>query len=243
MAKTTKRKIRFRRKRKTRPRWVGALGKPGRGLNQSTYFFKRKISEVVALADSTVENGWLASSDNGVYKSWTFNLNQLSDITDFTNLFKQYKICGIAVDMCFNNTQSVITGNVAGTTNVAPGSQLQVYTVPNRVGKARGVLSPLTEQIVLNTQSHKKRLALNGGRPIKFYFKVNQLGLVYHSTTNSDYTVSPAKFLSTQETGTEHYGFEMYINRVDGQTLSSNITNEQSCRITTTYYLACRGVE
>lgn len=235
-------------KRKTMPRKRRVirrrrLGKPSRGLRQSVYLFKRKVSEVVALADSTLENGWLVSSDNGVYKSWTFNLNQISTRTDFTALFKQYKICGIGLEVCFNNTQSSITGNVSGTPNVAPGTQLQVYTIPNRVGKARTVLDPLTEQIVLDTQAHKKRLALNGGRPLKFFFKVNQLGMVFHNAANTDYTVSPARYLSTAETGTEHYGFEMYINRVDGQSLSSNIANEQTARITTTYYLACKGVE
>lgn len=228
-----------RRVRRRKPK----LGKPSMGLKQSVYFFKRKTTEVTALADSTLENGWTVSSDNGVYKSWTFNLDQISTKTDFTNLFKMYKICAVKVELVFNNTGSQITGGVSGAPIIAPGCQLQVYTIPNRIGKARGVLSPLTEQIVLDTQAHKKRLALNGGRPLKFYFKVNQLGMLFHSATNSDYSLSKAKFISTEETGTEHYGFEMYINRVDGQALSSNIQNEQHVRINTTYYLACKGVE
>lgn len=220
------------------------LGKPSRGLTQSVYFFKRKTTEVTALADTALENGWTVSSDNGVYKSWTFNLNQLVSKADFTNLFKMYKICAVKIEMCFNNTGSVITANnISGQNSVQPGCQLQVYTIPNRIGKSRGVLSPLTEQIILDTQSHKKRLALNGGRPLKFYFKLNQLGMVFHNSANSDYTLSKARFISTEETGTEHYGFEMYINRVDGQSLSTGMANEQAVRINTTYYLACKGVE
>lgn len=234
------RKKRFNKRRSRKSK----IGKPSRGLAQSIYFFKRRTTEVVALADTTLEHNWNVSSDNGVWKSWTFNLNQLSSKTDFTNLFKQYKICAVQLELSFNNTQSNITGNVQGTTNVAPGSQLQVYTIPNRIGHSRtNPLYPLTEQIVLDTQSCKKRLALNGGKPLKFYMKVNQLGMVYHDTANTDYVAAKSKFVSTSETGTEHYGLEMYINRVDGQTLSSNISNEQSVRITTTYYLACRGVE
>ena len=191
-----------------------------------------------------MENGWTVSSDNGVYKSWTFTLNDLVSKADFTNLFKMYKICAVQIEMCFNNTGSVISANnIAGQNSLQPGAQLQVYTIPNRIGKSRGALSPLTEQIVLDTQSHRKRLALNGGRPLKFYFKLNQLGMVFHNSANTDYTLSRSKFVSTEETGCENYGFEMYINRVDGQALSTGMANTQSVRINTTYYIACKGVE
>lgn len=235
-----KNKKRVFRRRRNKPK----LGRPSRGLKQSLYFFKRKTTEVVTLIDDALTNGWLVSSDNGIYKSWTFNLDQLNSKTDFTNLFKMYKICAVKLELCFNNTGSVISANnIAGQNSVQPGCQLQVFTIPNRIGKARSVLAPLTEQIVLDTQSHKKRLALNGGRPLKFYFKLNQLGMVFHNSTNTDYTLSKAKFISTQETGTEHYGLEMYINRVDGNALSTGMANTQSVRINTTYYLACKGVE
>ena len=124
-----------------------------------------------------------------------------------------------------------------------PGCQLQLYTIPNRVGKSRGALSPLTEAIILNTQASKKRLALNGGKPLKYYMKLNQLGEIYNTTVNTDYVVSRARYVSTEEVNTKHYGMEMYLNRVDGTTLSSSIANEQVMRETITYYIACKGVE
>ena len=230
------------RRRRPRRNFRKRIGRPQKGLNQGIYLFKRRTTEVVALADTTLPTGWLASSDNGVYKAWAFNLAQVNDLTDFTKLFKQYKICGVKLELSFNNTNSALTGNISGSTNVAPGGQLQIYTIPNRSGASRDVLHPLTEKICLDTQACKKRLALNGGKPIKIYMKTNQLSQMYASAINTDYAVSKPRYISTGETSTEHYGLEMYINRVDGETLSSNIANEQKVRITATYYIACKGV-
>lgn len=234
-------KRKFRRKRNFRKK--RPIGRPQRGLNQGVYLFKRRTTQVVQLSDTTLPTGWLASSDNGVYKPWAFNLAQVNDLTDFTKLFKQYKICGVKLELSFNNTQSSVTGGPAGTPNVSTGSQLQVYTIPNRSGASRNnVTDPLTEKICLDTQACKKRLALNGGRPIKIYMRTNQLAQMYASALNTDYAVTKPRYISSGETTTEHYGVEMYINRVDGETLSSNIANEQRVRITATYYIACKGV-
>ena len=229
---------------KKRKSYKSKLGRPSRGLTQSTYFFTRKISNVIRLADTTLSNGWNASSDNGIYKDWNFALSELTDYSDFTTLFKQYKICAVQVELTFNNTGSVVSASDGTTAAIQPGTQLQVYTIPNRVGTARTPgISPLTEQIVLNTQASKKRLALNGGRPLKYYMKLNQLGEIFNTTLNTDYTVSKARYISTGEVDTKHYGMEMYLNRVDGNTLSSSISNEQVMRETITYYIACKGVE
>ncbi|AXH78951.1 MAG: capsid protein [Circular genetic element sp.] len=226
-----------------RKSYKSKLGRPSRGLTQSTYFFTRKKSNVIKLSDTTLSDGWNVSSDNGIYKDWNFNLSELTDYTDFTALFKQYKICAVQVELTFNNTGSVVSANDGSTASIMPGTQLQLYTIPNRVGKARGALSPLTEAIVLNTQASKKRLALNGGRPLKYYMKLNQLGEIFNTSINTDYVVTRPRYISTDEVNTKHYGMEMYLNRVDGVTLSSDIANEQVMRETITYYIACKGVE
>lgn len=235
--------VRRRRRRNFRKKYP--IGKPRVGINQGVYLFKRRTTQVIPLANSEIPSGsgWFTSSDNGIYKQWAFNLAQVNDVTDFSALFKQYKICGVKLELSFNNTQSSLTGGPTGTPNVIPGGQLQVYTIPNKSGKSRNnVTDPLTEKICLDTQACKKRLALNGGKPIKIYMRTNQLSQMYASAVNTDYGVVKPRYISTGETGTEHYGVEMYINRVDGKTLSSNLQNEQSVRITATYYIACKGV-
>ncbi len=223
------------------------LGKPSRGLRQSTYLFKRQTTSVVQLNEVADGTGWFPSGDNGMYKQWVFNLDQLTGVgqTDFTSLFKQYKICACKVELSFNSTASVISSVDVSQSNVVAGAQLQVYTTPNRSGRYRDVSSnPLTETELMHTQAKTKRLALNGGHPLKYYMRVNQLGMIYVSPTDTDYSVQRPQFLSTGETGAEHYGLEMYVNRVDNLPLSSNLHGSgQTLRQTVTYYLAFKGVE
>lgn len=229
-----------RRRRRTK------VGKASKGMRQSTYLFKRSITTVVPLAVGSLVDGWTDAGDNGIYKQFVFNLNQLTGAsqTDFTNLFKRYKIAGVKVELAFNSTGSVISSVPQLNSSTVPGGQLQVYTTPNRSGRARTILNPLTEGVLMNTQAKKKRMALNGGKPLKYYMRPTQLNQIYASATNTDYGVQRAQYISTGEPGAEHYGLEMYINRVDGEALSSGLEGTgQTMRQTTTFYLAFKGVE
>ena len=212
------------------------LGRPSRGLRQSTYMFKRRITQVADLGPDS-NAGWIKSSENALFRQWVFKLSDLAgaaDPTDFTNLFRRYKINAVKVELSFSNTQSAPDGQNPGN------YQLQVYTSANRSGRSE---EDLVEQNFLNTQASSKRLALNGGRPLKYYMKVNQLAETYASTTNTDYCVQKPRYISTGETGCEHYGLNMLINRVDGQALSTGIAGYQKIRMTMTYYMSFKGVE
>lgn len=216
------------RRRRTR------IGRPSRGMRQSTYLFKRRISTVVDLSNAD-SGGWISSGDNkSMYKQWNFKLSDLTanaDSTDFTNLFRRYKINGVRVEISFANTGSIPQ-------QVGSNSQLQLYTRQNRSGRLE---EAITEQHMLNTQACKKRLALNGGRPLKYFMKVNQLAETYASATNTDYSVQKPRYVSTGETGAEHYGLDMFINRVDGEALATS--SPQAMRCTLTYYMSFKGVE
>ncbi len=222
------------KRRPTRSR----LGKPSRGLRQSTYMFKRRITQVVDL--STISNsGWIKSSENALYRQWVFKLADLDgggQTTDFTNLFRRYKINAVKVELAFSNTGSIPATNGSTPSNY----QLQVYTMGNRSGRTE---EDMTEQNFLNTQASSKRLALNGGKPLKYYMKLNQLAETYASITNTDYCVQKPRYVSTGETGCEHYGLNMLINRVDGEPLTTGITSPQHMRMTMTYYMSFKGVE
>lgn len=233
--------------RRTYRRRRSRIGKPSRGLRQSTYLFKRQTTSVVSLNGSADGTGWFSSGDNGMYKQWVFNLDQLTGTgqTDFTALFKRYKICAVKVELSFNSNQSNITSVPTTSSIPVPGAQLQVYTTPNRSGRYRDPsTNPLTEAELMHTQAKTKRLALNGGHPLRYYMRMNQLGMIYVSPTDTDYAVQRAQYVSTSETGAEHYGCEMYINRVDGQALSTGLVGAgQVLRQEVTYYLAFKGVE
>ncbi len=223
---------------KARPRRT-RIGKPSRGLRQSTYLFKRRITTVVELSNAD-SGGWISSADNkSMFKQWNFKLSDLTaaaDSTDFTNLFRRYKINGVRVELAFSNTGTNPLGGGSGTN-----CQMQLYTRQNRSGRTE---EAITEQDMLNTQASRKRLALNGGRPLKYFMKVNQLAETYASATNTDYCVQKPRYVSTGETGCEHYGLDMFINRVDGQPLGTNLASAaQVMRCTLTYYMSFKGVE
>lgn len=227
------RKRRTVRKRRTGRR--GRLGRPSRGLAQSVYKFRRKISTVLNIGPGgDVPNGWEPSGDNGIYKQWVFSLDEVySPGGGSLQLFKAYKITGVKIDLMFNNTN---TGDMSGT-------QMQVYALPWKTGRSRTIATPLTESTVLGTQAHTRRIALNGGKKLGYYMRVNQLSERYDHPLvgGTDYAVVSPKFISTTETGTKHYGLEMYINRVDGLPFAPDPA--QSVRITATYYTTFRGVE
>jgi len=215
------------------------IGRPSRGLRQSTYLFKRRITSVVNLSTAPGSD-WIAlTGGNAVYRQWHFSLNDLAanaDSTDFTNLFRRYKINAVKVELAFTNTGSVPASNGNNPSNY----QLQVYTMQNRSGRTE---EEVTEQMFLNTQASSKRLALNGGKPLKYYMKVNQLTETYASTTNTDYAVTRPRYISTGETGAQHYGLNMLINRVDGEPLTTGLVSPQHVRCTLTYYMSFKGVE
>ncbi len=227
---------------RNRPRRRTKIGKPSGGLRQSTYLFKRRITSIVELSNAD-SGGWISSTDNtSMYKQWNFKLSDLTaaaDSTDFTNLFRRYKINAVKVELSFTNTGSVPTSTSGGN------YQLQLYTRQNRTGRSE---EAITEQDMLNTQASTKRLALNGGRSIKYYMRVNQLAENYASTTGgipqTDYVTQRPRYVSTGETGCEHYGLDMFVNRVDGQALGTNLsTSPQKMRCTLTYYMSFKGVE
>jgi len=213
------------------------IGKPTGGLNQAVYLFKRRKQEIVTLDGSLESGGFIGNADGtAVYRQWKFSLADLVSSTDFVALFRRYKINGVKVELAFSNTGSDAQGY-----NFNANRQLQIMTSKNTSGKTEVI----TEAKMLDTQAMKKRLALNGGKPISFYMKVNQLSELYASLTNTDYGVTKPKYVSTAENTVQHYGLNMFINRLDGEAFNyqGSTISPQKIRVTTTYYMSFKGVE
>lgn len=85
-------KTTYRRKRYVRRPYT--IGRPKRKFNMPTYRFKR-----------TNEYWTLLSNNAGVQSAGTtFQLDDLPNYTEFTNLFDQYRIRGIKLDLFFNQS-------------------------------------------------------------------------------------------------------------------------------------------
>lgn len=235
--KTYRKKRPIRKRPYIRRRAKLTLAKP---LKPKTYLFKRSFSEVVQLNTQTIPTGW-EKTGNALYRQFVYKLSDLLDYSDFTNMFNQYKLTGVNIQMYFSNTES---GSVANTISTAPqvlhsNSQVIMWIAPNPTGQA-GVIGP---DAMLKIQSHKKRLCMNGGRPISVYRRLKQLTETHGGTGNTDYRVSNPKFVSTNEPHTLHYGQSICLERADQQLFANNATNYQSVRMIYTYYIVCKQVE
>ncbi len=219
---------RRRLRRKTRGTRKLRIGKT---MRPAIYRFKRSFQHTFAL-NTPVPEGWTADG-NGFYRQFIFYLSQVTDHTDFTNLFTEYKITGAAIKMYFSSTNSGVSGTVFDNT------QILMRTIPWSSGRTQVV----TDDLLLSSQTTKRKLCLNtNGRPVNVFMRLNQLGEVYHSVANSDYVMAKPRFISTDEVSTPHYGVNMRLDRVDGQAFTSGLTSDQYVRLETILYIQCKQV-
>ncbi len=228
----------YRRKKKVirRRRRVYKKASVPRQLRPRTYRFKRDIEETLLLSGTSPPDGWTGNSSfNRIYRNFAWSLSQVGDSTDFTNLFRQYRILGARVKLMFSTTQST-TNPLNNFTN----SQLLIRMAPNQRGTTPMVLNDAYWQSI---QAKKYRLAFNGGRPIDIYMPLKQLTEIATGNSGTTNTMTRPKFVTTQDLSAAFYGINMSIERVDGQALSGTNANYQYCKSITTLYFECRGVE
>ena len=228
----------FRKKKRTKKRVNRKRGlvKVQRGMRPAVYPFKRSLSVTIGLNSSSPPEGWSVSGNN-LYKNWGFSLAQLGSHTEFTQLFKYYKLAGVRVQLYFSNTNSN-----ARESGSSPNQQIIMWMDTNKDGadlSASGL-----EATYLNSQTAKKRLCLKTtGKPIDIYMPLRQQSMIYGGVGNTDYATVRPKWISTTEPATPHFGYKMMLQRVDGQAFTSGISNSQYCKIIQTLYFKCRKVE
>lgn len=224
-AKRNFRRRPFRKRHFRKKRRVGSVLRP------AVHKFKRVVQEISLLTTGEVPTNWIADT-NALYRQFVFTLNDLPAPTEFTNLFTAYRIKGVRIQGFFSNTQS-ITEN-----------QNVMMTYSNNWNGQTIVLS---SDYFNQRQAVKRRLLLNtrGGASIDIYMPMRQLSNVWSgSALSNDYGTMKPKWISTAEPSTPHYGINMRLERVDGQTYGSGalVSTYPTLRVVHTYYLECRGV-
>ena len=200
-----------------------------------TYKFQQTFADSIQLNTAIPPTGWSAQG-NALVRQMTFSLDELPTYTRFSNLFAQYRLLAVKTEMFFGNTVSDTLDT--GTSN-SGNRQMLVYTMPNRAG----VAETLTEDAFLQTQAHKKQLALKtDGKPTVCYQDLSQLSQVFHTGVNTDYAKMSPKFISTGESGTPHYGLDIRIQRVDGEEFSQSTATYPFVKLLHTVYFECRQV-
>ncbi len=233
MPKNNKRAYKKRHMRRAKKQ----IGKPGKALkNPNPYLFKRTISETLSLSNSSPPSGW-TSTVNNLGKAFGWTLSAVSDSTDFENLFKYYRLKGARVRMYFSNTGS--TFDDAGSTS--NNGQI-LMTIDRNVNGQTGLVA--TESHYLNSQTAKRKLCLRSdGKPIDIYMPLKQLTEIVNVGGGSTSTMVNPKWVGTAQNAIPHYGYNIMLQRVDGDAFSSGITNNQVVKMLTTLYFECKKVE
>lgn len=233
---TTRRRI-YRAKprpfiRKRRGRYRKPTATVPRSLKQKVFNFKRDVEQTLTLSNIAPPEGW-SSVDNRIYNTLAYSLGSLGANTDFTALFRNYRLKGARVRMFFSNTMS-------GTEQDSQHANTQVLVrmAPNHRGQA----DTMNTEYWTSVQAKKYKLGLNGGKPLDIYMPLKQRNEVASSTGTTTTMISP-KFISTDNTNVIHYGLNLSFERADGQDFTSGFNNNQRVKLITTLYFQCMGVE
>lgn len=225
-----RRKIRFVKKR--------ARSSIPRAMRPKVYRFKRDLEETLALSASSAPEGWTLDGTSRCYKNMGFALAQIGDVTDFTSLYRQYKINGARVRFYFSNTTSGMHQATSSASNYS-NSQLMVRMAPNQKGEVEALDNAYWQSI----QAKKYKLAINGGRPIDIYMPLRSRNIVQTSTGTQSVMGRP-QYAPTENTSVLYEGINIAIDRIDGQGFSTGAAaNVQYVKVITTLYFDCRGVE
>ena len=155
----------------------------------------------------------------------------IPDNLDFKNLFTAYRIKGVRIEGYYSNTGSDSTNQ-----------QTMLLWNQNWQGITTGVL---TEQFFLDRPRSKRTLLLRatGKKAFDIYQPMRVLSTLYNSVTNSDYGTRKPMWIACNEDTTNHYGFNLRIQRVDGNTFTTGATVPYpSIKLITTWYMEFRGV-
>lgn len=200
-------------------------------LTPPTYRFKRSLQETLILNSASAPTNWTAL-ENGIVITYSFSLSSINARTDFTNLYKQYRLKGVRMTGYYSNTQSTVYN-----------SNTLMYMIQSPFGNTTP--TDLTETFFLDHQLHKRKVCLNsrGGKCFDIFTPLFQLQETYAGTLNTDYALTRPRWISSKEPDTPHYGVSMRLQRVDGNPWTTSSENEYpSIKIIYTLYLECRHV-
>lgn len=203
----------YRRKRQPIKRKVYPK-KTGRTLRvprPKVFPFARSTEHLLSL--NAPDGGWITTLDNSIVKTFDFNLGELPNHTDFTNLFSQYKL-NMAIVQIYPSASSVVVSTGPS------GTQNMIITVwPNTHGTPLTAVFQDTELLEIQ---RKRQFMFPLNRPTNLKMYLKQLSNTYAGTLNTDYTTVKPRYISTTETSTPHYGMNVHIRKLDGTAFGSN---------------------
>lgn len=219
-------------------------GRPGG--SGAVYNFKRQAYEIVSLGTTQHgAGGWQVSDDGkSIAKVMEFTLAQLSDNTDFKNLFRYYRLNAIRVQVFCANT--AVTDNAYA--GQFPNGQFILRNDTNLSGLDTSTSGWNNPQSYMDSQTAKCQVLVKAnGKPIDFLMKLRQSNMVYSQASGippsfTAYSLQKPKWVDTTSPLVTHHGQNVLIERLDNALLTAGFNNEMKLRFQYTYYLQCKKV-
>lgn len=130
----------------------------------------------------------------------TFSLGMLPNSTEFTNLFDQFRICAVKLEIVPRYTSSDM--NPQATAPLLP----NIHTVIDY----NDISTPGNLDTLFQYQNYKRT---RGNTIHKRYFKPAVLAAAYEGAVTTAYTSTWNRWLDTLDSGTLHYGLKYCIDQ------------------------------
>ena len=220
-----------------------------KGLSRGVIPFTRERETFVRLDTlAGIDDGagtfinMIRTDDGGIAGRIRIRLSNLTNHTDFTNLFKEYKINYIKLTF-------IPAGNVAGTrtdlrdpATMNGNKNILIRTMINRTNEVPTADNKIEDWAQIQA---KKQWVLVQDKPTSITCALSQLSVIQtgDAASYSTNNVQKPKYISTNAASVNHYGLTVRFDSLDG----TKITLENGdlwprFRLITKVYFTCKGV-
>lgn len=187
-----------RPRRLSRPKWMAKRMKRSYGaVNRQVHSFKRtfRVTDLIGSYNAAT------AVTTPISAALSFSLSQLPGVTEFTNLYDQYKINGISLKIQPLLTEG-ISSVVSGTTNAWGFPKLST------VLDFDDSVNPATELVMLQYGSLKQTGAFKEHK--RFFKPKTRVAALDAGGAITANTVSAARWLDVANPDVPHYGLKIY---------------------------------
>lgn len=236
-----------RKKNRTirRNRYPKQKFKFSKGLSQSVIPFTRERETYFKLNDLTGAgtspfNNLVHTTDGGVAGNLSVKLSDLPTPSDFTNLFKKYKLNYLK--LIFYPASNVALAGETRENAPSTNNNILIRTCLNRTGIEMGSGNTISDWSQLQA---KKQWLLSSSRPTTITCRLSQLTAIAgneFTAGNERYAVIKPRYIDTDNPSIPHLGLNLRFDSLDGTALQNDAEIWPSFRVVAKVYMTCKGV-
>lgn len=195
-------------------RVITRKARPVRGmLTRSVHWFKRRATATTIAGDGVV---------NSQFRGFNFSLSTVINASEFSALFDQYKITGIALRFYLNRN---LGNNVVG-----DGLRPRMYIITDY-----DTSTAPTSFDELREYSNCRVWNFDLARPFRYWLKPKVLREVYRTAVSTGTAPAKAGWISTQFLDLQHFGIRLGIENLRDV--------DYSIVVEPTFYFGCKNVK